>query len=587
MKNFFQSMLGSLAALFVFSGLSVFIMIAIAVGIAASSTQEQVPETKENTVLELRLQGQIVDRLSEEDMLFANFTFPGQEDVINSQSLNDILKSIIAARTDNNIEGIYVRASAFSAGFSTCKEIRDELERFKESGKFIVSYADNYSQKAYYIASVADKVYMNPQGMLDLHGLSTSTTFLKKTLAKIGVEMTVIKHGKYKAAVEPFTSDKMSEASKEQTSRLLDVVWNIYCNEVAASRKLNSEMMNLYADKMMAMQKPELCVNYKLVDKLLYYDQMEDELKKISNREGKKLRRLLTTKYAKTVSLTTETDDKVAVIYAIGAIDGGGEGINSKSLIEDIREAREDEDVKAIVLRINSPGGSAYGSEQIWREVTLAREGKPFIVSMGDVAASGGYYIACAAHSIIAQPTTITGSIGIFGMFPNVEKLSEKVGLTFDITSTNKMADFMNPTREVSAQEKRMLQNYIDRGYQTFITRCADGRQMTTEAIDKIGEGRVWTGVDAKDLGLVDKLGSLDDAIGLAAEMSGMETFEIEEYPKAKPLIETLVESLQGEVKTSIGKVKYGEAYKLYQYAEKVQGMQGIQARMPFELEVY
>lgn len=588
MKNFFSSMFGSLAALFIYSIISIIVCIALVVGIAATSADSDKVETKHNTILELRLQGEIVERISEEDMMFANFTMPGQEDVINVQGLNNILASIRGAATDDNIDGIYVRSQMFSAGFSTSKEIRDALLTFKESGKFVVAYADQYSQKGYYIASAADKVYMNPIGMLDLHGLSSNTVYLKNTLEKVGIEMTVIKHGKYKSAVEPFLTDKMSDASKEQTTQLLKVMWDNYCDEVAASRGLNREMMNLYADKLMGFQKPELTLNYKLVDNLMYYDEMYDELKVLSNRsDKKKIRKISTAKYAMTIDNTSNSNDEIAVIYAEGAIDGGGEGINSTKLAEDIRKARLDDNIKAIVLRINSPGGSAYGSEQIWREVILAREGKPFIVSMGDVAASGGYYIACAAHSIIAQPTTITGSIGIFGVFPNFSKLQEKMGLTFDGVQTNKMANFLSPNRPVNNEEKRILQNYIDRGYDTFIGRCADGRQMTTEQIDEVGQGRVWTGVDAKEIGLVDKLGDIEDAVNLAAEMAGLENYQITELPVAKSFVETLLENLSGEMKVGLMKVRYGEAYKLYEYAERVKGMQGTQARMAFDLEVY
>lgn len=589
MKNFFSSMLGSLAALFIYSFLSIFLGVAFIIAMAAGASKTETTEVKSNTILELRLQGEIVDRISEEDEMFANFSFPGQDENISIQGLNRILAAIENAADDSNIEGIYVRSDMFSAGFSTSKEIRDALIRFKDSGKFVIAYADTYSQKGYYIATAADKVYMNPLGMLDLHGLASSTMYLKNTLEKVGIEMTVVKHGKYKSAVEPFTANKMSKESKEQTTQLLDVIWGIYCDEVGESRGLNNDMMNEYADKMMGLQEQELLINYKLIDGLKYYDEMLAELKDLSGRSDKKNdRRILTSKYAKSLKTKSEAKEKIAIIYASGAIDGGGnKGINSKKLVKDIRKARLDDDIKAIVLRVNSPGGSAYGSEQIWREVTLAKEGKPFIVSMGDVAASGGYYIACAAHSIVAQPSTITGSIGIFGVFPNINKLNEKLGLTFDGVQTNKLADFLNPNRPVTQGEKDMLQMYIDRGYNTFIGRCADGRQMTTEQIDEVGQGRVWTGVDAKEIGLVDKLGNMQDAISLAAEMSGLEEYKVEELPVPKPFIETLMENLQGQVKTGMMKVRYGEAYKLYEYAERVKGMQGTQARMEYDIEIY
>jgi len=588
MKNFLSSMLGSLVALFIFSFLSFFLSIALIVGISANASKGKAPEVKSNSILELRLQGEIVERLSEEDEMLANFSFPGQEDQIKVQALNNILRAVDSAATDDNIKGIYLRADMFSAGFSTSKEIRDALLKFKESGKFVVAYADSYSQKAYYIASAADKVYMNPMGMLDLHGLSSQTMYVKNTLEKVGIEMTVVKHGKYKSAVEPFLTDKMSDASREQTTELLHDIWGIYRSEVATARGLSPENIDAYADLMMGLQKPELSLKYQLVDGLKYYDEMLDELKALSGRDGdKKVRRILTSKYAKTLVSQEKNKDEIAVIYAVGAIDGGSEGINSKKLSANIRKAREDEDIKAIVLRVNSPGGSAYGSEQIWREISLAKEGKPVIVSMGDVAASGGYYISCAAHSIVAQPSTITGSIGIFGAFPNVSKLDEKLGLTFDGVQTNKMADFLNPNRPVTAEERQMLQNFIERGYDTFISRCADGRLMSKAEIDEIGQGRVWSGEDAKEIGLVDQLGNLDDAIALAAEMSGLEAYSIKELPEAKSFMETLIENLNTQAKATMLKIRYGEAYHLYEYAERVKGMQGIQARMAFDLEIY
>ncbi len=594
MKNFFSSLLGSLAALFIYSFLTIFIGIAIIIAAASGASKSETPEVKKNSILEVRLQGEIGERLSEEDAIMANFSFPGQDDVISKQGLNNILAAIKNAETDDNITGIYVRSDMFSAGFTTCKEIREALIRFKESGKYIVAYADTYTQKGYYIASAADKVYMNPMGMLDLHGLASNRTFFKKTLKKVGIEMTVVKHGKYKSAVEPYTSDKMSDASKQQTTQLLDVVWNIYCNDVAKSRNLTTEQINSYADEATAMLEQDVLVGYNLIDGLKYYDEMASELAQLSNRtEKQKLRRIITSKYAKTISKESEKEikEKIALIYAEGAIDGNNsEGINSKKLADEIRKARNDEDIKAIVLRINSPGGSAYGSEQIWREVTLARKSKPFVVSMGDVAASGGYYIACAADTIVAQPSTITGSIGIFGMFPNFSGLTEKVGLSFDGVQTNKLSDFLNPTRPVSAEEKQMLQNYIDRGYNTFVSRCANGRQMSNKDIDAIAQGRVWSGTDAKEIGLVDQLGNLQDAIDLAAKMAKVEKYKIEELPEPESFIESLVKGLQSQARIGLLKMHYGASYQLYQYAERIKGMQGIQgiqARMPYDLEIY
>ena len=593
MKNFLSSFLGSLTALFVFSFLGIFILISFVVGSVIAVSNETEPVLKPNTVLELRLQGEIVEHLSKDDELIANFAFPGQEDVINIQSLADIRKSLHSAANAPEIKGVYVRADMFTAGYSTLREIRYYLQDFKErSGKFVVAYADNYSQKAYYVASVADKVYLNPQGMLDLRGLSSQTMYVKNTLEKVGVEMTVVKHGKYKSAVEPYLTDKMSDESREQTTELLNSTWLMYCNEVSASRNLTSADIDRYADELMGFQDPKLYVENNLVDSLLYYDEMLAELKNLAgiNKE-KDLKRMLTSKYAKgvePVERLADVKDKIAIIYAEGAIDGGSPGgINSNKLISDIRDARKDKNVKAIVLRLNTPGGSAYGSEQIWRELMVARDSVTIIASMGDVAASGGYYIASAAHKIVAQPTTITGSIGIFATIPNISKLEEKLGLKFDGVQTNKMADFLNPNRAVTKQEKAMLQSYVERGYDTFLQRCADGRGMTKEQIDAIGQGRVWTGEKAQELGLVDMLGYTEDAIFEANVLSGIEDYIIEEYPKPEPLFESLFESLNSQTKSLIMQARYGEYYQLYQYAERIKGLQGLQARMPFDLEIY
>ncbi len=595
MKNFFTSFFASLTALVVFSfiGGIIFIAFIVAAVVSSANVMSEPAIVKPNTVLELRLQGEIVEHLSEDEELIANFSFSGQEDIINIQSLADIRKALMSAAITPNIKGVYVRADMFTAGYSTLREIRYYLQDFKErSGKFVVAYADNYSQKAYFVASAADKVYLNPQGMLDLRGLSSQTMYVKNTLEKVGVEMTVVKHGKYKSAVEPYLTDKMSDESREQTTELLNSTWKMYCDEVSASRNLSSPDIYKYADEVMGFQDPKLYVKYNLVDSLLYYDEMLAELKNLVGiNKGKDLERMLTSKYAKgvqPVEKLANVKDKIAIIYAEGAIDGGArKGINSDKLIKNIRDARSDKNVKAIVLRLNTPGGSAYGSEQVWRELMVARDSITIVASMGDVAASGGYYIASAAHKIVADPHTITGSIGIFATIPNISKLEEKLDLKFDGVQTNKMADFLNPNRPVTEQEKAMLQAYVERGYDTFLQRCADGRGMTKEQIDAVGQGRVWTGEKAKELGLVDELGYTEDAFFEANILSGIEDYIIDVYPKPEPLLESLLKSLNTQTKTLVMKARYGEYYQLYQYAERIKGMQGLQARMPFDLEIY
>ncbi len=512
-KFTFASMLGVVLAGIVFTILGIVSM----VGMVASSDTETT--VKENSIFVLDLEGTLSERV--QDNPFQAL----MGDNLQAYGLDDILASIRKAKENENIKGIYLQTAFLETSFASLEEIRHALKDFKESGKFIVAYADQYDQSMYYLASVADKIIVNPQGSIAWHGLASQPVFYKDLLKKVGVDMQIFKVGTYKSAVEPFIATEMSDANREQVSAFLNSIWSRLLEDISASRDIPVETLNRYADEMMDFQPAETYIANGLADTLMYKDGVLAYLKEMSGREEDEDLRTLSLEDMKNVKRNVPLDKSgniIAVYYAFGGIDdttSPEEGIDSKKVIKDLRKLREDETIKAVVLRVNSPGGSAYGSEQIWREVVLLKEKKPVIVSMGDYAASGGYYISCAADCIVADPTTLTGSIGIFGMFPNLEGLlTDKLGLHFDMVKTNPFADMGDLTRAFNDAEKAAMQNYINNGYKLFVQRCADGRGMSVEAIEKIAEGRVWTGAAAKELGLVDELGGLDKALEIAAE---------------------------------------------------------------------
>jgi protease IV len=499
------------------------------------------------------------------------------------------LANIEKAKNEENIKGIYLKGGSLMAGFASIKEIRNALIDFKKSGKFIVAYADNYSQKMYYLVSVADKILINPGGMLELKGLSAETMFFKNTLDKLGIEMQVVKVGTYKSAVEPFVNTKMSDANREQVTVYMGSIWKTYLDEVSASRKISVELLNDYADEMMMFQPTEKSKEYKLVDRLVYLDAVDSILK--SCVKGlKKDDKLILVKHTAMNKLpdTTKYDkNKVAVIYAIGEIaEMDGDGINSKDMVETIDKVAKDSSVKAVVFRISSPGGSAYASEQIWHALKQLKAKKPLIVSMGDYAASGGYYIACMANEIVAQPNTITGSIGIFGIIPNIKGLNDKIGVTYDGVKTNKMSDAISLNRAFTPEEKDLMQNYINRGYELFVSRCAEGRKMTTDQIKAIAEGRVWTGEDALKIGLVDRIGGLKDAIKIAVNKAKLKTYNVSEYPEKESFETKLMKSFKNDVDTRFIKAQLGEQYNLYKQIKDLGKINGIQARLPYDLNI-
>ena len=591
MKDFFKFTLATLTGI-VLSGIVLFIIgIATLVGIISSSDTETV--VKKNSVMMLDLKGTLVERTQESlEGLLGKFT----GEAGNTYGLDDILASIKKAKENDNIKGIYIQASWLDAPYASLQAIRTALEDFKESGKFVVAYSDNYTQGLYYLSSVADKVMLNPKGMIEWRGLASAPIFYKDLLQKLGIEMQVFKVGTYKSAVEPFTSTEMSPANKEQLTAFIGSTWNQILDGVSASRKIEKDSLNAYADRMLMFYPSDESVKCGLADTLIYQNNVRSYLKtlvKINEDDRLPILGLDDMINIKKSVPKDKSGDILAVYYASGEItdyDGSAtsdEGIVGSKMIRDLRKLKEDDNVKAVVLRVNSPGGSAFASEQIWHAVKELKANKPVIVSMGDYAASGGYYISCAADSIIAEPTTLTGSIGIFGMIPNVKGLTEKIGLTFDVVKTNKFADFGNLMRPVNGDERALLQMMISQGYDLFVSRCAEGRHMTKEGIEKIAEGRVWTGEMAKGIGLVDELGGIDKALEIAARKAELKGYTIVSYPTKKDILSTLLDVQPNNyVESQVLKSQLGDYYKDFNLLRNIKERAMIQARVPFELNV-
>ena len=591
MKKFFKTTLAYALALVIAGLVLPIVGLGIVAGIAAASGESG--DIEKNSVLFLDLNGIIEERAVENP--FASML----NDELKTYGLDDIIAAIKEAKKNEGIKGIYLQAGAVEgASGASLEEIRGELASFKESGKFIVAYGDQYSQELYYLATVADKLILNPQGSIGWHGLASTPVFYKDLLEKVGVEMQVFKVGTYKSAVEPFIATEMSDANREQLTEMLDSTWDELLTAVSASRGVSKEKLDDYADRFMDFCPADEYVACGMADTLLYKDGVQAYLKSLTGVDGDDDLNLVTMETMKErlkknkMVVDAADKSKVAVFYAFGEIDGSAstldEGINSKKVIKELRELREDDDVKAVVLRVNSPGGSAYGSEQIWREVTLLKAAKPVVVSMGDYAASGGYYISCAADCIVASPITLTGSIGIFGVIPSAEKLlKEKIGLGFDVVKTNPMADFGNMSRTFTPQERVVLQNYVNNGYALFLKRCADGRGVAVEDIAKIAEGRVWTGSKAKEIGLVDELGDLDKAVEIAAQKAGLADYSVKAYPEEKPLIEKLMDTKKEDYMETMARGTLGGYYNSVKFLRNIGNCDHIQARLPFELNIW
>ncbi len=547
----------------------------------------------DNSVMTITLANDIPDKTS--DNPFDNIDFATFE-TTTVLGLNDILKTIEKAKKDERIKGIYLDLSSIPAGMASVEEIRDKLIDFKESGKFIISYSSGFSQKAYYVASVSDKIYMNPQGSIEWKGLATQVMFYKGALEKLGIEAQIFRHGQFKAAVEPFMKTEMSEANKLQSLTLIQSIWDDMCANIANERGLTIEDLNLYADSLFVYD-AETALEYGFIDDIKYYDEVLLELESKSEVPEDEAEDYMITmsKYSKANLEDAEkngSENKIAVIFAEGDIVDGGKSdgsIGGDWMAGLIREAREDEDVKAVVLRVNSPGGSGLASEIIWREVEITQQVKPVVVSMGNLAASGGYYISCPAEYIFAQPNTITGSIGVFGMIPNLQELmNDKLGITIDGVSTNHSSDFGSIMRPFTPEEGAFIQRQVEDFYDVFLGRVSEGRDMTKAEVDEIGQGRVWSGLNAIEIGLVDEIGGLDDAVKKAVSLADLgDDYRIWEYPEKEDFVEKLMTDMSVSVSEDLLKSTLGENYKFYQLLEDVKKLHGVQARMDYAIEIY
>ena len=586
--KFLGNVLAVIVGLFAFSIVAMLIFFGI-IGLVASSSEKEVT-LESNSILHLDLNGRtLVERTSEEDLVFGSFLDPFGGD--NSAGLVNLKKAIGEAKTNENVKGIYLNTGLIGAGQAGLLELREALLDFKESGKFIVAYDEAYSEGGYFLASVADEIYLNPLGGIDFNGFSSEGIFLKGFFEKVGIKPEVFRVGEFKSAVEPFILDKMSPENRLQTQYFLDDINNHALELIAKSRGIAQDSL-IRINHQMLVRKPKDAVTYKLATALKYEDEVHSILKeKLGLKEDDQIATINATDLggmAKSKNITSS--NRIAVILAEGEIvDGNADGaISSEKFAKEIRKARKDENIKAIVLRVNSPGGSILASDVIWREMSEAKKVKPVIVSMGEVAASGGYYIAAPADTIVAQPNTITGSIGIFGILFNVQELvNDKLGVTTDVVSTGELSDFGNMARPLSEVERTIIQSSVEDGYETFISRVAEGRGMHPDSVRKIASGRVWTGSQAKARGLVDVLGGLDTAIGIAAaKIKAGDDYRVVYYPEKKPWFEELMVSFSDQVQVRILQTQLGDQYPLYQKIQRLKNYQGVQVRMPQDLVI-
>lgn len=587
MKQFFKTMFASVLGVLIATGVIILGGLVLLMGIAASGGSGSTYTPKDNSVLKLHLKGSLSDTAVENP--FGGLM--GEEE--ESLAVQDVVKAIRTAKENGQIKGIYLDAVGMSGGFAGFEAIRRELEDFKESGKFIVAYSDMYTQGCYYLASVADSVFVNPQGGVGLVGLASQGLFIKDLAAKLGIEYYIFKVGTYKSAVEPYFMDKFSDANREQLTSFLGSIWGNMTGAICESRHIQPDAMERFLNEGMAMEDAQALVDYKLVDALRYRKEAEDCVKRMAGQDLKEkmvtasVKNLLAVKQDKKVK-----DNRIAVLYAEGSIQeddnsfmSAGASIISEKMADELRKLADDEKVKAVVFRVNSPGGSAYISEQIWKAVTELKAQKPIVVSMGDYAASGGYYISCAANKIVAERTTLTGSIGVFGVVRNMAGTTQKLGVKTDIVKTNTYADLGDMTRPMREDEKALIQRGVERTYDLFLTRCADGRGMGKEDIDRIGQGRVWTGEQALEHGLVDRLGGLDVAVEEAANLAGIADYSVVKANTKKDFFTEYMEKALGEAKVSVVKSVLGEDFALYSTMQQMKGNTGIQTRMPYLIQ--
>lgn len=583
MKDFFKSFLASILGCSIVISIFSFMLFLVFTVILFDSSENF--SLQDNTVLSIKLEGSLTDKVTQSNPLLDRI---GQRTA--ETGLEDILSSIKKAKENDKIKGIYINAGMFSASYASLKEIRDALLNFKQSGKFIVSYSDTYLQGCYYLSSVADKVIINPQGNLDLHGISSSPMFFKGLLEKLGIEMQIFKVGTFKSAVEPFMLDHMSDANRQQVTSYINDMWKTVTTEVGESRGISVEKLNEITNSMPLFDKANNYVENKLVDTLMYESDVKEYIASLIGLEDVKELNVASVGNMTSVPFVkpSKASEVIAVLYAQGDITlgSGNAGITDKRYVKEIEKLKDNDKVKAVVFRVNSGGGSAYASEQIWKAITDLKEKKPVVVSMGDLAASGGYYISCNATKIIAQPNTLTGSIGIFGMFPNFGGLTQKVGLTFDNVKTNKYADFGSVSRPMRDDEKAVLQDYIERGYDLFLTRCSDGRGITKDSLDHIAQGRVWTGNQALRLGLVDAIGGIDDAINEAAKLANLKNYSLRSFPDKEDFFESLFANQKEEFATRALREYLGNDYEVFLKIKQIREQDFVQARLPYDFEI-
>lgn len=589
MKDFFKYMSATVVGLIVFTLLTGVIGAMCIVGMIASGSSAK--DVSDNSVMVLNMSG-MLDERSE-----SSFMDELNGGTVGTIGLDDVLEAIGKAKDNDKIKGIYIEAGMLSAdSYASLAAIRNALLDFKKSGKWIVAYGDVYTQGTYYVASVADKVFLNPSGQIDWHGISSQPVFLKDLMAKFGVKMQLAKVGTYKSAPEMYTADKMSDANREQVTAYVNGIWQNVCKAVSESRKISVEQLNAYADNFITLNDPKDFVKYKFVDKLIYTDQIDAEINKLLKQDADDNINTVSLAEMKVVKSKEEKGEEIAVYYAYGNIVDNATGgmlsnehnIVSKIVCDDLKALMDDDDVKAVVLRINSGGGSAYASEQIWHYVEMLKKEKPVVVSMGGMAASGGYYISSGANWIVAEPTTLTGSIGIFGMFPDFSGLlTEKLGVKFDEVKTNKHSAFGTPARPFNEEEMRYLNNYIDRGYALFRSRVAQGRKMKVEQVENIAQGRVWLGQDALKVKLVDELGGLDKAIAKAAQLAKLKEYHTAAYPGKTSWVDQLLNNLSGESYINAqARQALGEYYEPFMLMKDINNQSAIQARIPFKLNI-
>lgn len=589
MKEFFKYVFATVVGVVISSVVLFVLFFVILISAISSMSADKKIIVKENSILYLNLDQSIIERTPENTLAGIPIIGGGEEKVIG---FNDLIKALKAAKTDDNIKGVYINVSAPNAGMATMLEVRNAILDFKTSKKPVIAYSEIYSQGAYYLASAANKVYLNPQGGLEFKGFSAELTFFKGALEKLGIEAQIIRVGQYKSAVEPFIDTKMSAYNRKQVSDYTNGLYQTFLNGISKSRNISIDSLQMIANAYL-IQEPQDALKYKMVDGLRYKDELLDELRTLTNKDKKSNLEVVTINdYAANLPLesTFTAKNKVAVIYANGDIIGGegsDEQIGSDRISRAIRKARLDDNIKAIVLRVNSGGGSALASDVIWREIELTKKAKPVIASFGDVAASGGYYIACSADSIFVQPNTITGSIGVFGIIPNLQNLlNNKLGITFDGVKTGEYADIMSVHRPLTTGERFIIQTSVNRVYDTFITRVADGRKKTKAQVDSIGGGHVWIGTDAVKNGLADRLGSFNDAIVAAAAKAKLSDYKVVEYPEKIDPLKSLLSTAKDNVSLYYAKKEFGENFHLYQQMKKAIVQSGIQAKADYEINI-